>query len=524
MSTKPEKTSTGDPDLAAVVQNRLVEQLAESERQHRMLLNELPEVVLRLDREGHLLYVNDAWKTRFGFDLESSLGSSIHDFLHKDDWKKWDALVSCDHSAVSAEFDRVLRLVNNGGRIYLVDARTRRLNSGEIVGSLEDVTDRHQLETERLRAQKLESIGRLAGGLAHDFNNLLTVILGNVNLGQRRLSTQEIELKELDLAARACNQAAALTKQMLAFSKGGEPNRQPGDLGSLVRDGVELYLRGSNIQVEMEVEPNLRAVEMDSSQIHQVLNNLVINAIQAMPSGGLLQVKVQNCSFALPTDAGPVRGVSVSVRDDGVGIPKENLEHIFEPYFTTKETGNGLGLTSAYWIIQRHEGLFEVDSTPGVGTLFRFTLRATNADDDAEQLDRNALTSQRGHILVMDDDRAVRQAVVAMLESLGHTAGEASNGETCSAAYLEAMESGNPFDLVIIDLTIAGGHDGVWTINRLREIDPEVRAIVASGYSNAPVVSDHRRYGFHGVLAKPLMLTDLDRVITAVLTHSPSNR
>ena len=347
MSTKPEKTSTGDPDLAAVVQNRLVEQLAESERQHRMLLNELPEVVLRLDREGHLLYVNDAWKTRFGFDLESSLGSSIHDFLHKDDWKKWDALVSCDHSAVSAEFDRVLRLVNNGGRIYLVDARTRRLNSGEIVGSLEDVTDRHQLETERLRAQKLESIGRLAGGLAHDFNNLLTVILGNVNLGQRRLSTQEIELKELDLAARACNQAAALTKQMLAFSKGGEPNRQPGDLGSLVRDGVELYLRGSNIQVEMEVEPNLRAVEMDSSQIHQVLNNLVINAIQAMPSGGLLQVKVQNCSFALPTDAGPVRGVSVSVRDDGVGIPKENLEHIFEPYFTTKETGNGLGLTSA---------------------------------------------------------------------------------------------------------------------------------------------------------------------------------
>jgi nitrogen-specific signal transduction histidine kinase/ActR/RegA family two-component response regulator len=402
--------------------------------------------------------------------------------------------------------------------VHLVDARLRRLESNEIVGSLEDVTVRHNLETERLRTQRLESIGRLAGGLAHDFNNLLTVILGNISLARHRLGAQDLELTELDLSVRACEQAANLAKQMLAFSKGGDPKRESSDLGELVREGVELYTRGSNIKVELSVEDGLHPVHIDTSQINQVLNNLIVNGIESMPSGGRLRVDVEGCSFSESPDGVPVRGVSVSIRDEGEGIPPDHLEHIFEPYFTTKESGNGLGLTSAYWITKRHDGILEVESARGVGTLFRLVLPlATEVVADAISARLSSVEKRAGRILLMDDDDLVRGAMMAMTQSLGHEVTGVADGEACLDAYKKASDRGAPYDLVILDLTIVGGHDGLWTVSQLKAFDPDVKAVVASGYSNAPVVSDHARYGFVGVLPKPMTLEELDDLIGSLL-------
>ena len=520
MDERPKDKSTSDPDLAIVIQNRLMEELAESERQHSALLNDLPDVVVRLDSGGNILFLNEAWRKRFGFDVDGSLGRDIRDFLHEEDRSKWDEAIS--QVGESDDADHVIRLMDADAEVHLVDARLRRLESGEIVGSLEDVTVRHNLETERLRTQRLESIGRLAGGLAHDFNNLLTVILGNVSLAQRRLRMQDLELKELDLTARACEQAASLARQMLAFSKGGEPRRDAADLGDLVREGVELYVRGSNVSLELNIEPDLQPVDMDSSQIHQVLNNLIVNAIQSMPDGGRLRVDVESCMFSSTPEDVPERGVSVSVRDEGMGIPSDHLEHIFEPYFTTKESGNGLGLTSAYWIIKRHHGTLEVESASGVGTLFRFVLPLARGEINDSSEHVRSLEKTTGRILVMDDDELVRGAMVAMIESLGHEVTGVADGASCLEAYSKAHEGGTPYDLVVLDLTIVGGHDGLWTIARLKDFDPDVKAVVASGYSNAPVVSDHERFGFVGVLSKPMTLDEIDEVANRFIGDSSS--
>ncbi len=521
MEVPDDKRPGRDPDLAAEVQYRLVEKLAESERRHRELLSDLPDVVLRLDTEEKVSYLNDAWQEQFGFDPEATLGQPIEDFVASPDRPKWRSLVAAADTTLDDEIDRVVRFVDVEGAQHWMNARLRRLESGELVGSLEDVTIRRQLETELLRAQRLESIGRLAGGLAHDFNNLLTVILGNINLAQLRLKRNQLDLKELALASRACDHAANLTKQMLSFSKGGEPIRKTAHLGELVSEAIELCLRGSNAQSVVHIPRDLPPVKMDASQIHQVINNLAINAIQAMPEGGNVRVDVVKHRYQLASSDELIPGVAVEISDEGVGIPEEHREHIFEPYFTTKETGNGLGLTSAFWIVQRHGGLLELKPREGgVGTLVRVTLPIAGRDAVLEEEDSYVASVLGAQVLVMDDDDMVRGAMVAMLEASGHEVASCRDGEECVEVYERARADGRPFSLVIMDLTIAGGRDGLWTIKRLRELDPGVRAIVASGYSNAPVLSDPERYGFSGVLAKPLMLGDLDRVISEVLASS----
>ncbi len=520
MSSPEETGKSGDPDHESYVQNQLIERLAQSERQHRDLLIDLPDVVISLDVAGRLTYVNTAWEKRFGFDSRASLGKLLSDYLHPNDQSGWHRLSTAGDPSTLPDSERVLRVMDASGESHLVETRLRRLESGEVVGSLEDVTIRHQLETERLRAQHLESIGRLAGGLAHDFNNLLTVIIANITLAKRKLSSHDLESDELGLAQRGCDQAALLAKQMLAFSRGGEPNRQAGDLGELVRDGLELFLRGTNVRSELRIEDGLPPVDMDRSQIHQVLNNLVVNACQAMPDGGRIRVDVESCTFNGAPDSGSCRGVSVSVRDEGYGIPADHLEHIFEPYFTTKETGNGLGLTSAYWIMKRHDGLLHVESARGIGTLFRFTLPLARTAITSEDDTPRTVEAHHGRILVMDDEQMVRDALIAMLQCLGHEAVGVADGEACVAEWSSAIDGDEPFDLVIIDLTIAGGRDGLWAIKKLREIDPDVLAVVASGYSNAPVISDHARYGFAAVLPKPMSLEDLEELLNGLLAST----
>ena len=512
MAERDEPEGLDKIDLATLANYRLVERLAESERRYQELLDDLPDVVVRLSASGSILYVNDAWRNRFGLDPLGSVGREFSSYLHPEDHEKFARLISAgtDQHGV----DRILRVTDEAGQVRRVETRLRRIDGEEIVGILEDVTVRQQLETEQLRAQRLESIGRLAGGLAHDFNNLLSVVLGNLELARSRTSAASEGWQELEHASRACMQAAEIAKQMLAFSKGGAPKRSPEDLGQIVREAFELYLRGSGVTGVVEVEEGVGLAEVDSSQMHQVLNTLLLNAIDAMPSGGRIHGQVRSTTTG---DGKP--GVLLLIRDEGEGIPPDQLEQVFEPYFTTKETGNGLGLTSTYAIVTRHGGTLEVESEVGVGTEFRICLEAVEGEVALDEAEADTAPQQeQARILVMDDDEMVRGVLVSMLRSLGHQVAESHHGQECLDAYQAAGAAGEPFDLVLLDLTIVGGHDGLWTIAHLREVDPGVRALVVTGYNNAPVVADPSGHGFVGSVTKPTTLGELRSRILAALS------
>ena len=501
-------------DLATLANHRLVERLAQSEQRYQELLDDLPDVVVRLSATGSILYVNGAWRERFGLDPLGSVGMGLSTFLHPEDHGKLAQLMGADGDHPGAH--RILRVMDETGEVRLVDARLRRVagEEEEIVGILEDVTNRQQLEIERIRAQRLESIGRLAGGLAHDFNNLLAVVLGNLELVQLRMQSDSQSLQDLEHATRACTQAAEIAKQMLAFSKGGAPKRRHERLDEIVREAFELYVRGSGVVGMVEVDNDVGLVDVDASQMHQVLNNLILNAIDAMPAGGRVTGQVRST-----TTASGRPGVMVIIRDEGEGIPPDQLEQIFEPYYTTKDSGNGLGLTSSYAIVSRHGGTLEVRSEVGVGTECRICLESVEGEARQEPAEApEELHSVQGRVLVMDDDDMVRRVLVSMLKNLGHEVAESGHGQECLDTYLAARAAGKPIDLVILDLTIVGGHDGLWTIEHLREVEPEVKALVVTGYNNAPVVADPAAHGFIGAVSKPTTMAELKARVSAALS------
>jgi CheY-like chemotaxis protein len=385
-----------------------------------------------------------------------------------------------------------------------------------------------------LKTSKLESVGVLAGGIAHDFNNVLTAILGNVLLARMDLRPEEPAERRLAEAEKACLRAKDLTQQLLTFARGGEPVRKTTSIGDLVREAVSLALRGSNARCEFALPGDLWPVDVDPGQMAQVLNNLVINAQQAMPQGGVIRIRAANVPDG-HTDRrhshAPQPGphVRISVEDHGVGIPEENLAKVFDPYFTTKEQGSGLGLAIAYSVVTKHGGRIAVESRVGIGTTFLIDLpassprraearpAATEPQAREEAAASAAAGRERARILVMDDEAPVKEVLGAMLDRFGYEPEFARDGAEALAMYRAARDSGRPFDAVILDLTIPGGMGGKDTIHKLLEIDPQVRAIVASGYSDDPVMADFRRYGFRGVVPKPFRFEDLRAILIRVL-------
>ncbi|MEO1369684.1 MAG: ATP-binding protein, partial [Acidobacteriota bacterium] len=365
-----------------------------------------------------------------------------------------------------------------------------------LVFAFRDVSRKRMVEAELNRAQKLEAVGILAGGIAHDFNNLLTVLLGNVSLLQEggRLDDEEIAL--LGDAETALMRARDLTHQLLTFSRGGAPVREAASISEVIHDSVSFVLAGSTVRGEVDLEPDLMVVEIDAGQISQVLNNLLINATQAMPGGGRVQVVGRNVTDA-PRPLTRGHYVRIDIVDGGVGIPEELLPRVFDPYFSTKEEGRGLGLASAYSIIKNHDGLLTVDSEPGRGTTFHIFLPATV--DGVVLANRRGHSNFRGHgrVLVMDDDAVVRRTSGVMLERLGFEVAFAEDGQRALDLY-GSGGAARTFDLVMMDLTVPGGMGGQEAMRRLLEIDPDVRAIVYSGYSNDPVLANYRDYGFIG--------------------------
>jgi PAS domain S-box-containing protein len=386
---------------------------------------------------------------------------------------------------------------------------------GGLVFAFRDITQRRQTEQKERRSQKLESLGLLAGGIAHDFNNLLTIMMGNLSLARNTLNCHEPENSQLEKVHLASRRAQNLTRQLLTFAKGGGPVRETTDLTPIIRDSTSFNLSGSNVDCQLDLSDDLCWAMVDADQFYQVIGNLVINARQAMSGGGQLKITAQNAD-SWPGFTSDKKLVVIEIQDHGIGISDKDQARIFDPYFTTKERGTGLGLAIANSIVEKHDGLLTVESTPGAGSTFRLILPACDEVLETPELETAQNSPQPMpplKILFMDDEEEIRLILAQMLERLNHQWVGAAHGESARNAFAIAAKEGHPFDLAILDLTIPGGMGGLETLSELRKINPMVKVVVASGYSDDPVMSYHQKFGFSGILKKPYSKEDLQRVI-----------
>ncbi|MDH4360640.1 MAG: ATP-binding protein, partial [Nitrospirota bacterium] len=379
-------------------------------------------------------------------------------------------------------------------------------------------------EEERLRGAKLESLGLLAGGLAHDFNNLLTAILGQLSLAKYEMDPSHPLFYRISEAEQASVRAQDIARQLLTFSKGGAPVKKTVFIREILEENVRLVLAGSNVRPIFQISEELYSVNADVGQICQVIHNLVINARQAMPEGGDCIVQAYNvpsneveisCLGQVPSHFD--QWVKISFIDQGVGISRENLEKIFDPYFTTKSAGSGLGLATSYSIVRSHGGVLSVKSELGKGSAFSLFLPAIPNLKIPSGSPEQCVKVGQGKILIMDDEVQIRKVLGEMVKACGYSYQTAEDGEEALRIFCKAQEIGEPFSAVILDLTVPGGVGGKDVISKLLTIDPHVRAIVVSGYSNDPVLANYQEYGFKGRVAKPFNLVDLSVVLNSVL-------
>lgn len=507
---------------------------AEKERL-AVTLRSIGDGVIATDVDGKIVLMNVVAETLTGWNQDEATGMDLREVLHVVDRRSREELPNPVHRVLEAgeafELPENQILLSRGGReMMLTYSVSPILNAeGGTLGAVlvfRDVTEKLKLEENLLRIDKLESVGVLAGGIAHDFNNILSVILGNISLAKMYASAQDQKLqKRFADAEQAVLRAKDLTQQLLTFSRGGSPIKKTSAIQSVLKASSRFAVTGSNIKCEFDLPNDLLPVDIDAGQIDQVIHNLVTNAQQAMPDGGTIHIKAENVlSPETMAREGLVmnRGkyVKIVVQDTGSGIPPDNLGKIFDPYFTTKEQGSGLGLATSHSIIKKHGGYMTVDSTLGKGTTFSIYLPASMQEETVPGEPNSHGGRGRGTILVMDDEEMIREITGEILQNLGYTAEFAKNGREALELYRQAQERGSPFDAVILDLTVPGGMGGKETMRELLAIDPDARAIVSSGYSNDPVMAEFKRYGFRGFIVKPYHLTELSQVLQNILADS----
>ena len=385
----------------------------------------------------------------------------------------------------------------------------------------EEAAQRLRMEDELLRAQKLESLGVLAGGIAHDFNNFLTIVQGNVELARARLRIGLSVESVLEGIGGACERAKSLATQLLTFGKGGAPVRRVVSIGALLDEVAGLARAGSPVVIAVETTADLWAAQIDAAQVSHALHNILLNARQAMQDTGQITLRAENfesAGGALPVEDG--RYVKISVCDTGCGIAPDILPKIFDPYFTTKPQGAGIGLAAAYAIVRKHAGTILVESKVGEGSAFTLYLPATQQLCAPPSPINAAPVKGAGAILIMDDEEPIRKLAAAILQHLGYKAESVKEGAEAIARYQEALAAGQPFRAVLMDLTVPGGMGGLEAAKHLRALDPRAKLIVSSGYSNAPVMADYRQHGFDAVLPKPWTVVELSSVLRQVLGDS----
>ncbi len=503
--------------------------LEEREREYRTLVNNLPGFAYRCanDRDWTMLYISEGCTEVTGYSPEELLGNrmvAFNDLIEEEFqgrvWKKWQRTLS-QRGVFQYEYPITTR------------QKTRRWvwekgcgvfsEEGELLfleGFIADITERRKAEEELQKVEKLASVGTLAGGIAHDFNNIMTGIYGNISMAREVLATGDRAAVFLEQAGESMERATMLTRQLLTFARGGEPRMESVDVASLIEETVHFDLSGSNVEPVFRWQSGLWNADADRSQLQQVASNLTLNAVEAMPRGGRLEIVGENYSHHSvdELEVNPGDYVRMVFRDHGCGIPADDLEKVFDPYFTTKDGGTGLGLATVYSVVRRHGGRITVSSESGKGTEFVILLPASASHSQNHEGDSTELPGKRSsRVLVMDDEDIVCQVALGMLEHLGYEAEAFPDGESAVEAYRKAMERGRPFDLVIMDLTVPGGVGGAEATRMILEFDPSARAIVSSGYSENPVMSSYRTYGFKGVMEKPYTLGKLRDTVSTVL-------
>jgi PAS domain S-box-containing protein len=520
---------------AEIERKRFEEDLNAEKERLAVTLRSIGDGFIATDMDGNVAMINNVAERLTGWRQDQISGKplvEIFNILNERTRKPCSTMLDriIDTGSVVGTANHAIVVSREGvERLIEISAAPIRDKTNRKLGTVlvfRDITEKESLEAERRKAEKLESLGVAAGGIAHDFNNLLTAIIGNLSLSLITLPADDEMYERLSAAKKASLRAQELAQQLLTFAKGGAPIKKTASIGQLIQDTVTFSIRGSSIRSDFEMPEDLWPVEVDSGQISQVVNNLAINAEQAMPSGGTLRVKCEN--FFLPEESGalaplrPGKYVKISVQDEGIGIPEEYLKKIFDPYFTTKPKGSGLGLATSYSIVKNHEGLITIESKVGFGSLFSIYLPATDKQVAFERA-RSEPVKGKGRILALDDEEAICELVKAALTPLGYEVTTVQDALSAISAYKEAMDKDRKFDAVISDLTIPGGMGGAECIKRLVELDPSVKAIVSSGYAMDPVMSRYREYGFCACIAKPYEVSDLGHVVHDVLESKNSN-
>jgi len=518
-----------------ISRRKLAEQaLQESEKRYREFVEGTDDLVTRMNDKRRFIYVNHAAEKIFGINIEKLIGMSAFDFLHPEDrerthteFTKWigDRLPSAtienrQVNRITGDFREMLWTINLN---YDEKGHLTGINS-----IARDMTERKKIEDALLKAEKLNSLGTFAGGIAHDFNNLLSVILGNLSLMEDDIKPFIKTSNFLKEATKASLRARDLTTRLITFSKGGRPVKKVCSIGKLINDSVTTALSGSDVDYKLSLPDDLFPVAVDQEQMKQVIHNIVANASEAMAGEGAINVCCENVMIGeketLPLKE--TKYVKLSIKDQGVGISEENLTKIFDPYFSTKEIGTekgtGLGLAVCNSIVEKHNGFITVESEPGVETTFFIYLPASDKEIVSlkpvyKSVIEGPVTGS-GRILFMDDEKMIRNFAVRMLSRIGYVTQVSKDGAEAIELYKTAKESGEPFDAVILDLTNQFGMGGKETIRKLIEIDPDVKGIVSTGYSNDPIVTDFRESGFRGVLTKPYSIDKLGKTLHEIIS------
>lgn len=510
-------------------QKQTLERVAESERRFRAVFDSNMVGVGFWGPQGQVFDANDAYLAIVGRTREDLANDRVN-------WRTQtppEHHSSDDHAIEQIMKDGIctpyekesLRLDGTRVPVVIGGALIQRSPLMGVAFAL-DITERKKAEKERQefesqlnRTQRLESLGLLAGGIAHDFNNLLGGILGNIDLARSTLDDKAQAAKYLQTAIGAFTRAKDLTRQLLTFSKGGAPATQPVALGAVLEEARSLALSGSRLRCEIGLGDDLDTVDADPNQLAQVMNNVLLNARQAMPEGGRISVEAENSHIRSQGIAGLSEGhyALITVRDEGVGIPASVLPKVFDPFFTTRESGSGLGLATCHSIVRRHGGAMTLESTLGAGTTVRIYLPVSHTAAVSRSQEPASTQRLAGRVLVMDDEEVMRSVATHMLRHLGLEVVCVRDGEEAEATFARELKSGGRFDAVLLDLTIPGGMGGERAMAQIRKLDPEVPGVVASGYSDSPVLAEPAKYGFAGKIEKPYRTSQLRAVLGTVL-------
>lgn len=488
---------------------------------NQAILSAVPDIIMQVDTNKIYTWANQVGMEFFGPDV---IGKEAARYFLGDQ-KTYEIVQPLfDGNENVFYLESWQRRMDGEKRLLAWWCRSLKDEKGDVIGAVStarDITEQERINAELQKADKLESLGVLAGGIAHDVNNLLTGIFGHLQLARLHVPDASPAVHSLEEATKTFARAKSLTQQLLTFSKGGAPVKKNISIANVLEETARFALSGSNVSAETDLPGDLWMCHADENQMAQVVDNIIINARQAMPLGGKIFISASNCGRTgkVPTLSSNRPYVKVAIKDNGIGIPKEILPRIFDPFFSTKQLGSGLGLATVYSILKKHEGHIEVESEPGKGSTFTFYLPALT-----QQFEEQTVTVKQGRktrhekILLMDDEKGIRDSSKTLLESTGYSVDLAQAGSQAVKMYKKAVDDGKRFNLVILDLTVPGGMGGLEAFRELFKIDPAVKAIATSGYADDPVMAQPRSYGFAESLAKPYLKNDLFECVERALS------